>query len=102
MNGAYWDQNNPLNLADHPERFRQLKLYFDCGDHDRYGFEDGAQVLHQKLAAKGFPHEFALRPGEHGWSYLNQYIKYSLLFHWQLFAQVERDAAASAASGGSR
>ena len=102
LNGAYWDQNNPMNLADHPERFRQLKLYFDCGDHDRYGFEGGAQVLHQKLAAKGFPHEFALRPGEHGWSYLNQYIKYSLLFHWQLFAHVERDAAASAASGGSR
>jgi S-formylglutathione hydrolase FrmB len=102
LNHAYWDQNNPLNLGEHPDRFRQLKLYFDCGDQDRYGFEDGAQVLHDKLAAKGFPHEFALRPGGHGWSYLNQYMNHSLLFHWRWFAQAERSAAASTTAGGSR
>jgi len=102
LNDAYWDQNNPLTLADRPERFRRLKLYFDCGDRDRYGFEEGAQILHEKLAARGFPHEFALRPGEHGWSYLNQYLKYSLLFHWRHFEQAERGLITSKAAGGSR
>jgi S-formylglutathione hydrolase FrmB len=102
LNDAYWNQNNPLNLAEHPERFAQLKLYFDCGDQDRYGFEDGAQALHQKLRLKGFPHEFAIRPGDHGWSYLSQYLKYSLHFHWRLFAGAEGGAASTATAGGQR
>ena len=39
LNTSYWDLNSPLTLAAHPERFSHLKLYFDCGDQDRYGFE---------------------------------------------------------------
>ena len=100
INNEYFDRNNPLTLAGEPGRFRQLKLYFDCGENDRYGFEAGARALHEKLRAAGFPHEFALRPGDHGWSYLNQYLKYSILFHWQCFAQVGKPAVAAA--GGSR
>ncbi len=90
VNTSYWDLNSPLTLAEHPERFSHLKLYLDCGDQDRYGFEEGAQLLHRELEAKGFAHEFALRPGGHGWNYLNQYLKYSLLFHWHLFEQAQR------------
>jgi putative tributyrin esterase len=85
LNEAYFDANNPLTLAEHPERFANLKLYFDCGDHDRYGFEEGAQLLDRVLTERGFTHEFHLRPGDHGWSYLSQYMKYALLFHWQCF-----------------
>ena len=59
----------------------------DCGDHDRYGFEEGAQLLDKILTEKGFHHEFALRPGNHGWSYLSQYMRYALLFHWRCFEQ---------------
>ena len=95
LNEPYFEANNPLTLAEHPEAFSHLKLYFDCGDHDRYGFEEGAQLLHQKLTAKGFPHEFALRPGSHGWSYLTQYLRFSLLFHWRWFEKAARDLAAS-------
>jgi len=87
LNRAYWEANSPLVLAEHPERFASLHLYFDCGDHDRYGFEVGNQLLHEKLAARQFPHEFVLRPGDHGWSYLNQHLKRSLLFHWRCFAK---------------
>jgi S-formylglutathione hydrolase FrmB len=90
LNEAYWEANNPLTLAEHPERFAGLKLYFDCGDHDRYGFEEGAQLLDRILREKGFPHEFSLRPGGHGWTYLSQYLKYALLFHWQSFAAGDR------------
>ncbi len=87
LNASYWEENNPLTLAERPERFAGLKLYFDCGDHDRYGFQEGAQLLDRTLTAKGFQHEFALRPGDHGWSYLNQNMKYSLLFHWRFFKE---------------
>lgn len=98
----YFEANNPLTLAENPNRFARLKLYFDCGDHDRYGFQEGAEMLHQKLVAKGFAHEYALRSGDHGWSYLTQYMKYSLLFHWRWFEQAERTLAASGRAGGTR
>jgi putative tributyrin esterase len=102
LNEAYWEANNPLTLAEHPERFAHLKLYFDCGDHDRYGFEEGAKLLDQILTTKAFPHEYVLRPGEHGWSYLHQYMPYSLNFHWQYFREAAQSAPPSNAKGGTR
>lgn len=83
LSESYWEANSPLTLAEHPEKFPGLKLYFDCGDQDRYGFNEGADLLDKTLTAHGFPHEFHLRQGNHGWSYLNLYMKYALLFHWQ-------------------
>ncbi len=94
LNQSYMEASNPLTLAQHPERFAGLKLYFDCGDKDRYGFEVGAQMLDRILTEKNFPHEFALRSGDHGWTYLNQYLKYSLLFHWRGFQGARRSVAA--------
>ncbi len=85
LNESYWEANSPLTLAEHSERFAGLKIYFDCGDHDRYGFQEGAQSLDRILAEKRFPHEFALLPGDHGWSYLKQYMKNVVLFHWRCF-----------------
>ena len=82
LSQPYFDQNNPLTLVRNPERFANLKLYFDCGDADRYGFEEGAKLLDSTLKGKNFPHEFVLRTGGHGWSYLEQYMKYALLFQW--------------------
>ena len=94
LNEAYFDANNPLTLAGHPDRFASLKLYFDCGDQDRYGFDEGARKLDQILTSQGFPHQFALRPGNHGWSYLDQYLHFSLEFHWQVFSQAGEAPAA--------
>jgi S-formylglutathione hydrolase FrmB len=89
LNESYFDANNPLTLAEHPERFPHLALYFDCGDHDRYGFEEGGGLLDRILSQKDFPHTFALRPGGHGWDYLHQYLHFSLEFHSTLFSQAE-------------
>jgi putative tributyrin esterase len=101
LNQSYMEASNPLTLAQHPERFAGLKLYFDCGDKDRYGFEVGAQMLDRILTEKNFPHEFTLRSGDHGWTYLTQYLKYSLLFHWREF-QPARQSVAAGANRGSR
>jgi len=90
LNESYFEANNPLTLAEHPERFPHLALYFDCGDHDRYGFEDGAELLDHILSQKGFPHTFALRPGGHGWDYLHQYMHFSLEFQSKVFTQAEK------------
>jgi S-formylglutathione hydrolase FrmB len=94
LNEAYFDANNPLTFAEHPDRFANLKLYFDCGDQDRYGFDEGAKELDQILTSKGFPHQFALRPGNHGWNYLDPYLHFSLEFHGQVFSQAEEARAA--------
>ncbi len=90
LNEAYWESNSPLTLAEHPDSFASLKVYFDCGDQDRYGFDEGARELDRILTEKKFPHEFTLRPGGHGWTYLNQYLKFSLLFHWRNFEEAGR------------
>jgi len=99
LNEGYWEANSPLTLAEHPERFPQLALYFDCGDHDRYGFEEGAGLLDQILTQKGFAHTFALRPGGHGWDYLHQYMQFSLGFHSKLFTQALKASLPTHAKG---
>ena len=53
----------------------QLKLYFDCGDEDRYGFDEGAVELLRVLEANGFEHEYAIRLGDHGWRFLAQFLE---------------------------
>ncbi|MGH9444523.1 MAG: alpha/beta hydrolase [Terriglobia bacterium] len=90
LDEAYWDANNPLNLAAHPENFPNLKIFFDVGIHDRYGFEHGAEMLDQILNQHEFPHTFALRPGNHGWSYEQKYLQYDLIFHWRIFRAYEQ------------
>ena len=100
LNEAYFDANNPITLAEHPEAFQNLKLYFDCGDHDRYGFDAGNQLLNQILTSKQFPHEYTLREGGHGWDYEAQYMQYPLLFEWSTFEHANGTARAAAARGG--
>ncbi|HEY6291978.1 MAG TPA: alpha/beta hydrolase family protein [Terriglobia bacterium] len=102
LNEAYFEANNPITLAEHPEAFKGLKLYFDCGDHDRYGFQEGNQLLDQALTSKHFPHQFTLRDGDHGWEYEAQYMQYALLFHWQAFQEASPPASAAGAHGRSK
>lgn len=99
LSQKYWQENSPLTLAEHPGRFRNLKLYFDCGTHDRFGFEKGAEQLDRILTSKGFPHEFHLRQGGHGWTYLEQYMQDALMFQWKNFAAAEKSLSGQ---GGTR
>ncbi|MGH7969193.1 MAG: alpha/beta hydrolase [Limisphaerales bacterium] len=96
LNQAYWEANNPLTLAKDPAKFRGLKIYFDVGEQDRYGFEKGAAVLDKILDQENYPHTYALRAGGHGWEFLDQYMQYSLRFQWQWLKQGEQAPNSSA------
>lgn len=90
----WWNSNNPLTLADDPGKFPNLKIYFDCGTDDRYGFETGAEALDAILNRHDFPHVFALRAGNHGWDYMQKYMADAWLFHWQAFSAAMPQAPA--------
>src|SRR5205085_12413622 len=75
-----WKANDPLEWAQRADARALPALSFDCGDHDRYGLGAGHEELHRRLAARGIPHEFALRPGDHGYEYVRSVLPSSLEF----------------------
>jgi S-formylglutathione hydrolase FrmB len=83
---TYWEQNNPLTLAADTKKLNGLKIYFDCGTEDDYGFQVGTNALDDMLTKAGFPHEAHLYPGRHGWDYAMQHTDASLQFHWKAFS----------------
>ena len=83
-NAAFWERNDPIRLA-RTAHLAGLKIYFDCGTEDDYGFESGAQTLHDTLASRGIPHEFHLYPGGHDWRYFAAHLSAALQFHSRAF-----------------
>ncbi len=82
---AYWDRLNPFTLVKEEPRPVELKIYFDCGTEDEFGFNVGAQDFHALLLSRKIPHEFHLYPGGHDWSYVAQHLPASLEFHSRAF-----------------
>jgi S-formylglutathione hydrolase FrmB len=83
---TYWEANNPMTLAKDRSKWNGLKVYFDCGTEDEYGFFAGTKQLDDLLTKAAYPHEAHLYPGNHGWDYAVQHIPESLLFHWKTFS----------------
>ena len=81
---SFWDRNNPLTIARTAE-FAGMKIYFDCGSEDDYGFEAGAEALHKVLLSHRIPHEFHLYPGGHNWGYFAEHLPDSLRFNSEAF-----------------
>jgi S-formylglutathione hydrolase FrmB len=81
---AFWERNSPLTLA-RTASLSNLKIYFDCGTDDDFGFDAGATALAKILASRKIPHEFHLYPGRHDWSYFASHLEASLSFHSALF-----------------
>ena len=81
---AYWDRSNPLTLARTAD-LKGLNIYFDCGLQDYYGFNAGAQALHDILQARQVPHEFHLYPGGHDWTYFAEHLPNSFEFQSRSF-----------------
>lgn len=81
---AFWNANSPLTLA-RSANLAGLKIYFDCGDQDDYGFYAGAAALDKILTARKIAHEFHIYPGRHDPGYFAAHIPASLAFHSRLF-----------------
>ena len=81
---AFWDRNSPLTLA-RTMNLSGLKIYFDCGDQDDFGFESGAAALNKLLDSRHIPHQAHIYPGRHDWQYFAERLPASLEFHARLF-----------------
>ena len=81
---AFWQRNSPLTLA-RTENLAGLRIYFDCGDEDDYGFEAGASALDKILSLRHAPHEFHIYPGHHDPAYFAEHLPASLLFTSRAF-----------------
>jgi len=81
---AFWERNDPLRLARTAD-LSGLRIYFDCGLQDDYGFERGAEALNKILDARRIPHEFHLYPGHHDWEYFAARLPGVLEFHSRAF-----------------
>ena len=87
----FWDLNSPFVLAQRNAlALMKLKIYFDCGTEDSYGFFRGASELHETLDSVKVPHEFHLYPGGHSVSYLLAHREASFEFHWREFNLAQR------------
>jgi S-formylglutathione hydrolase FrmB len=86
IDGKFWDLNSPFVLArKNVASLLKMKIYFDCGTEDSYGFYRGAGELHETLDSLKIPHEFHLYPGGHSISYLLAHRDASFEFHWREF-----------------
>jgi S-formylglutathione hydrolase FrmB len=81
---AFWEQNSPIALA-RTANLVGLKIYFDCGDEDEYGFDAGARALDKVLTARHIAHQFHVYPGGHDVAYFAEHLPASLAFQWRLF-----------------
>jgi len=81
-----WDNNDPVVLAKRNAaqiKKTGLKIYFDCGTEDRFGFFNGAKTLDATLTSAQITHEYHLFPGNHGWPYTIGVMDHSFPFAWQ-------------------
>jgi S-formylglutathione hydrolase FrmB len=81
---SFWEQNSPIAMA-RTANLAGVKIYFDCGDEDDFGFDSGARALDKVLTERRIPHEFHIYPGRHDATYFAERLPASLAFHWRLF-----------------
>jgi S-formylglutathione hydrolase FrmB len=85
---AHWKQNSLFALARRNQAdLRRLAIYFNCGQADDFGFEDGAAALHRQLQAEGVMHEYHSYPGDHSLSYFLAHMGEVMEFHSRAFAE---------------
>jgi S-formylglutathione hydrolase FrmB len=79
LDTEYWKKESPFAYA-RTANLQGLKIYFDCGDADQYGFNAGAESLHKILDTRKVKHEFHIYPGGHDWQYFSEHLPASLQF----------------------
>jgi S-formylglutathione hydrolase FrmB len=89
LDPVFWKQNDPLVIA-RVANLSALRIYFDCGSEDDFGFQDGAAALDKVLSSRHIPHEFHLYPGGHNWVYVAEHLPALLQFHFRAFESAAR------------
>ena len=84
LDPVFWKQNDPLAIA-RAANLTGLRIYFDCGSEDDFGFEIGAAALDKILNSRRIPHEFHLYSGGHNWVYVAEHLPALLQFHSRVF-----------------
>lgn len=82
---AFWERNSPLILA-RTANLTGLKIYFDCGNQDDYGFDAGTAALDKILTSRHIPHEYHLYSGRHDPAYFGEHLPASLVFASRAFS----------------
>lgn len=78
---AFWERNTPFTLARaNAARLHNLKIYFDCGAEDDYGFDAGTRRLDQLLTSLKIKHEAHIYPGRHGPDFIADHFPAALGF----------------------
>jgi len=94
FDSGFWNRNDPLRIA-RAANLGGLKIYFDCGSEDDYGFDGGAEALDKLLTARHFPHEYHLYSGSHDWTYFAQHLPASLGFESRALTSTATHAKAA-------
>jgi S-formylglutathione hydrolase FrmB len=76
---AYWKANTPFVYA-RAANLKNLKIYFDCGDQDDFGFDAGTRQLDKLLTQRNVPHIAHIYPGRHNGEFVAAHIEESLTF----------------------
>ncbi len=81
---AYLQRNNVFYFAKVAPagELKRMKIYFNVGNNDDYGFEQGSEKLHQLLDSRGIPNEFHVYPGRHDPQFAVRYFGDVVQFQW--------------------
>ena len=82
---AYFERNNVFSFArsDSAASLKRMKIYFNVGNNDDYGFEQGALQLDQLLKSRGTPHEFHIYPGRHDPQFVIRHFGDVIEWQWK-------------------
>jgi S-formylglutathione hydrolase FrmB len=85
VNRAFFDRSNVFYYAkiDPAAELKRVAIYFDVGNNDDYGFEQGGQKLHQLLDSRGVPNEFHIYSGRHDPRFVMRHFGEVVQFQWK-------------------
>jgi len=88
INLPHWQHNSVFVLArKNQSGLKNLAIYFNCGQQDDFGFEDGAADLHRQLQSEGVKHEYHSYPGDHSLTYFLSHMGEVMEFNSRVFAE---------------
>lgn len=89
FNRSFFERNNVFYFARSTPaaQLKRLKIYFDVGNNDDYGFEQGGEKLHRLLDSRGVPNEFHVYPGRHDPQYVMRHFGEVMQFQWKALSR---------------